>query len=59
MRDKRLCYYYDTNWSHGHKFQSPNLYLLEEVLIEREGDLSQEELPVKKEKGRNKDLNVN
>lgn len=48
MSDKGLCYYYDAKWSVVHKCQNSKLNLLEEFLIRKETDLSQEEVLTEK-----------
>lgn len=42
-RYKGLCYYCDAKWNLGHKCQNPRLYLLEDVLLETELDVSCDE----------------
>lgn len=41
--EKRLCYYYDSKWSLGHKCSSSKLFLIEDVEEEVLGDGEEEE----------------
>lgn len=58
MKEQRLCYYCDAKWNLGKIFQSLKLYLLEEVLLEKKGNLKQEVVLAEKEKVGQVDLNA-